>query len=288
MMEEEYEIYRKREKEIENQLQTVLFEPVLSNSGILVELIASEGDNASLFVRELLNMYKSYGKFKNWHVEVASIDESDTGLKRASILIEGLGALELMKIEKGVHHRVSDIVQPNRISTVTVSVLLQPTKTEMDVPHEDLTIETKVAQDDEDANSQNYVRVTHTPTGIALTCKSSQSNKVNKYIAIKELNTLLFNKTKPTDQSAEKEDGVLIQSTRIIRTYDFTRDRVMEHRDEVSQHRLTSFLEGGEDLERLQVSLLSRQHHQELLNEISKFMKTQDDLEEETYTPGSM
>ncbi|KAI5644962.1 PCRF domain-containing protein [Phthorimaea operculella] len=233
-------------------------------------------------------MYRSYGKFKNWRVDVASTEEYETGLKRASVLIEGLGALELMSIEKGVHHRVSDIAQPNRISTVTVSVLQQPLKAEMDVPLEDLIIETK-AENDEDVNSQNYVRVTHTPTGLSLTCKTSRSNKANKYIAMKELNTLLFNKTKIKDQSEEKGDGVLIQSSRIIRTYDFIRDRVMEHRDEESQLCLTSFLEGGEDLEQLQETLLNRQHHQELLEEISKFKKKhEDDVEGEAYTPGSM
>lgn len=80
MVKEEAEIYLSRLKQIDGDLQAVLMQPYLSDGGVLLEVTAGAGgQEAMLFARELFELYESYAKYKDWDVNIASIEKSDIG-----------------------------------------------------------------------------------------------------------------------------------------------------------------------------------------------------------------
>lgn len=93
MIKEEAQIYLKRMKEVDSELQSILLEPVLSKGGVLVEVTTGAGgQEAMLFARELFEMYQSYCEYKDWEVDIASVEKSDIGgIRKASFLVNGLG-----------------------------------------------------------------------------------------------------------------------------------------------------------------------------------------------------
>ncbi|KAI5644963.1 RF-1 domain-containing protein [Phthorimaea operculella] len=239
-----------------------------------------------LFAKELFELYESYAKYKEWQVDIASLEETETGgYRKASMLISGYGVPELMRFEGGVHRvqRIPATERSGRIhtSTVSVAVLPQPTEIEIDIPDRDLTIETKRASG---AGGQHVnttdsaVRIIHNPTGLTVECQEGRSQIKNKEIAMQKLRTLLLQK-QIEEQSSKINSERKAQMgsgnrNEKIRTYNYPQDRVTEHREGGgTQHSLKAFMSGGEQLESLQDNLLRHQRYQALMSDIEEFVK---------------
>nr|XP_049692540.1 peptide chain release factor 1-like, mitochondrial [Helicoverpa armigera] len=287
MIKEEAQIYLKRMTEVDNELQSILLEPQLSDGGVLLEVTAGAGgQEAMLFARELFEMYELYAKYKNWEVCIVSLEESDIGgTRKASMFIDGHGVPELMKVEAGVHRvqRIPSTEKGGRIhtSTVSVAVLPKPTDVEANIPERDLVIETKRASG---AGGQHVnttdsaVRIIHTPTGTVVECQEGRSQIKNKEIAIQKLRTLLLEKqqqeqTSKINNERKSQIGSSNRNEK-IRTYNYPQDRVTEHREGGGTvHNLQGFMEGQHQLEQMQENLLRAQKRQAFLEEISEFAK---------------
>ncbi|XP_013175878.1 PREDICTED: peptide chain release factor 1-like, mitochondrial [Papilio xuthus] len=289
LIKEEAQLYLKRIKEIDNELQSILLEPYLTEGGVMVEVVAGAGgQEAMLFARELFFLYESYANYKDWEVDIASLEPSDIGgIRKGSMLINGFGVPELMRMEAGVHRvqRIPVTEKAGRIhtSTVSVAVLPQPNEVELDIPDRDLTIETKRASG---AGGQHVnttdsaVRILHIPTGTVVECQEGRSQIKNKQIAMQKLRTLLLQKQLEEQSSkinSERKSQVgSMNRNEKIRTYNYPQDRVTEHRDGGgSLHNLKGFMEGGEPLEQLQTSLLRHQRYQIIMAEINDFINQQ-------------
>lgn len=229
MIKEEAQIYLKRLKEIDDELLASLLQPYLSEGGILLEVVAGAGgQEAMLFAKELFEMYVSYAKFKDWNVDIASIDISDIGgIRKASMLVQGLGVPELMRMEAGVHRvqRIPTTEKGGRIhtSTVSVAVLPQPTEIEFQLSDKDLVIETKRASG---AGGQHVnttdsaVRIIHVPTGTAVECQEGRSQIKNRQIALQKLRTLLMQKKHEAETSKIQQERKSQVSLKICAAYD--------------------------------------------------------------------
>ncbi|CAH2102259.1 unnamed protein product [Euphydryas editha] len=286
MIKEEAQIYLSRIKEVDSDLQSILLEPNLSEGGVMIEVTAGAGgQEAMLFAKELFDLYQEYSKYKNWQVDIASVEKSDIGgIRKGSLLVHGLGVPELMRIEAGVHRvqRIPVTEKGGRIHTSTVSVAVLPLATEVqvEIPDKDLSIETKRASG---AGGQHVnttdsaVRITHIPTGTVVECQEGRSQIKNRQIALQKLRSLLLQKQEEEQSSKiNKERKSQIGSSNRnekIRTYNYPQDRVTEHREGGgTTHSLKTFMEGGEQLETLQESLLRHQRYQAVMAEISDFI----------------
>ncbi|KAK9869470.1 hypothetical protein WA026_003225 [Henosepilachna vigintioctopunctata] len=239
------------------------------------------GQEAMLFAKELFDMYLRFADYKGWQVEIADFIETELGgIRHGSLLISGDSVYQLFKHEAGVHRvqRIPSTEKGGRIHTSTVSVLAlpQPTDIQIDLPVKDLRIETKRASGagGQHVNkTESAIRITHLPTGMSVECQVDRSQIKNKRIALTKLRTLLYQKeldAQVAKTSTTKKSQVRSNfRNEKIRTYNFSQDRITDHRIQGNIHNMKGFLEGNSALENL-ILRLDTQYRVEKLLEIIK------------------
>lgn len=231
------------------------------------------GDICQQFTREIFDMYQNYAHYKSWTFEILNYTpEGSGGLHHAAARIAGEGVYKRLKYEGGVHRvqRIPEVGLSSRMQrihtgTMTVIVLPQPDEVDIKIDPKDLRIDTfraKGAGGQHVNTTDSAVRIVHLPTGMSVECQEERSQIMNKETAIKMLRAKLFEQTVNLElsqrQSARKlQVGTRDQSDR-IRTYNFTQDRLTDHRISFDSRNLKEFI-NGEDLlddliERLQQS----------------------------------
>ncbi|XP_006824974.1 peptide chain release factor 1-like, mitochondrial [Saccoglossus kowalevskii] len=237
-------------------------------SDVLVEISAGVGgQEAMLFAAEMFEMYQRYAHFQRWQFDVLDVGKSDIGgIRHATVSVSGPGVYSYMKYEGGVHRvqRVPKTEKQGRVhtSTMTVAVLPQPREIDLQIKPSDLKIETKRASG---AGGQHVnttdsaVRIVHLPTGIAAECQQERSQIKNKAMAMKVLETRLYNKQLEEQQHIQRQSRKLQVGSsgrsEKIRTYNFNQDRITDHRIGQHLHNIDGFLSGGDDLNDLIESL---------------------------------
>lgn len=252
------------EKDIEGK-EEVLREKLLESyqtpvKSLFLEIRAGTGgDEAALFAGDLFGMYMKYAESKKWKTEL--MGESGTGLggfKEVIVLIDSKDAYNMLRYESGVHRvqRVPETEAQGRIhtSTVTVAVLPEPEELEVTINPDELRIDLfrSSGPGGQHVNTtDSAVRITHTPTGIVVTCQDEKSQHKNKAKAMRVLRARLKEKMegeKEQEISAErkKQVGTGERSER-IRTYNFPQGRVTDHRIGLTLYRLQDVLNGDLD-----------------------------------------
>ena len=227
---------------------------------VIIEIRAGTGGNeACIFAGELARMYMRYAEAKRFETEILNFNENDDGgYKDMTIEVRGQGAYSLLKYEGGVHRvqRVPVTEATGRIhtSTATVAVLPEAEDVEIAVHPNDLRIEIFRARGPggQSVNTtDSAVRITHTPTGVSVSCQDEKSQLQNKDKAMRILRARLFD-LEQAKQDAER--GAARRSmvgsgdrSQKIRTYNFQQSRVTDHRVGLTSHRIAEVLEGDLD-----------------------------------------
>ncbi|MEJ7620650.1 MAG: peptide chain release factor 1 [Aquificaceae bacterium] len=227
---------------------------------VILEIRAGVGgEEAALFVADLLNMYQKYAEEKGWKFSILSSNRTGLGgYKEVVALIEGEGAYSRLKFESGVHRvqRVPVTEAGGRIhtSTATVAVLPETDETEIQIDPKDLKIETFRASGAGGQyvnTTETAVRVTHLPTGITVSCQDERSQFQNRQKALKILYARLrdfYERQKEEELARERRQQVGTgERSEKIRTYNFPQNRVTDHRINLTLHRLEDVLEGKLD-----------------------------------------
>lgn len=250
-----------QEEEIQEQLKILLLpKDPNDDKNVIVEIRAGAGgDEAGLFAGVLLRMYTRYAERNRWKTEMMSLHETGVGgIKEVVFMIKGKGAYSRLKYESGVHRvqRIPTTESGGRIhtSTATVAVLPEVDDVEIDINPNDVRVDVfrSSGNGGQSVNTtDSAVRLTHTPTGIVVSCQDEKSQLKNKEKAFKILKARLYDKMQE-EQNAEiaearkSQVGTGDRSER-IRTYNYPQGRVSDHRINMTIYKLDYFLDGDID-----------------------------------------
>jgi len=206
------------------------------------------GDEAKLWMEEMIGMYTRYAQLKKLKVE-----PMDAGVLK----IIGKQAWKTFRFESGVHRvqRVPETESSGRIHTSTASVAVIPEIPEqsVNIREDELTWQFARAGG---AGGQNVNKVntavylTHVPSGIMVHARQERSQEQNRQVALTLLRGKLW---EIMEEERLKEIGdaraAIGSAARAekIRTYNFPQNRLTDHRIPQSWHDLDRRLVGDLD-----------------------------------------
>lgn len=162
----------------------------------------------------------------------------------------------LMQYEGGTHRvqRVPETEAQGRVHTsaITIAVMLEPDEeTDIVIDEKDLRVDTyrsSGAGGQHVNTTDSAVRLTHAPTGVVVYCQEERSQHKNKEKAMR----LLKAKIMETEQQKKHAEMASTRALQVgsgdrserIRTYNFSQNRVTDHRINLTKYNLDRIMEG--------------------------------------------
>ncbi|MAF95982.1 MAG: peptide chain release factor 1 [Rhodospirillaceae bacterium] len=261
MAEEEFAQLKEKVPELEEKLRVMLLPKDLADdkNAILEIRAGTGGDEAGLFAADLFRMYQRYAENRKWKFELMSLNETGLGgYKEAIASISGPGVFARLKFESGVHRvqRVPETESSGRVHTSAATVAVMPEAEEVDIKIEDRDLRIDVFRASgpggQSVNTtDSAVRITHLPTGIAVSQQDEKSQHKNKAKAMRVLRARLYEaeRRKAEAERAETRKAQVGSGDRSerIRTYNYPERRITDHRISLTLHKLDRVMDGDLD-----------------------------------------
>ena len=261
MAREELKELEEKVPQLENELKLKLIPPdPLDEKNIILEIrSAAGGDEASLFVRDVWEMYCHLAERKGWKYENVEAQETEVGgFNKIVTQISGKFVYGTLRYESGVHRvqRVPQTEAQGRLQTSTITVAVLPEAEEADIKINPGDVRVDVMRAGGPGGqcvntTDSAVRLTHIPTGIVVIQQDQKSQIKNKEKAWEVLRARLFDyeqsKLDAERSSARKKMVGNGDRSEKIRTYNYPQDRVTDHRINMSVHNLPAFMMGNMD-----------------------------------------
>ena len=246
------------------------------------------GDEAALFAGDLLRMYQAFCKRHGLGTNILKLDSAasvgaDDKIQEAVLEIESVGAYDLFRCEAGVHRvqRVPATESKGRTHTSAVSVLVLPgfpdrdddeaAESNFDDPASDYYVDPKDVRTDvmraKGAGGQHVnttdsaVRLTHIPTNTVVAIQDGRSQHKNRQKAWQILRARLAQvKREAREEEMARLRVSVVGIARMgrgdkVRTYNWSQQRVTDHRSGITLHHLDDILEGGDGLDKIMASV---------------------------------
>lgn len=255
----------------------------LDSSNVMLEVVSGRttgGDICQQFTKEMFDMYQVFAFYKNWDFEVLNYSPAEYGgLHHASVRVAGENVYRHLKYEGGTHRvqRIPEVGLSSRMQrihtgTMTVIVLPQPVEFDIHIDQKDLRIDTfrsRGAGGQSVNTTDSAVRIVHLPTGISAECQQTRSQLQNRDTAMRLLRARLYQSMmgKEMEQrhtARRQQVGTRSQSER-IRTYNFSQDRVTDHRTGYNARDIKEFMRGGEALDDMICDVLEHAEREAIL-----------------------
>jgi peptide chain release factor 2 len=255
------ELLRAREASVKLQLELLLDGPADKHDCSIEVTAGLGGKEACDWCEMLTNMYVAWAQRSGFSASVADSNPGESGLRQATVLVEGLNAYGWARVETGVHRmvRVSAHDTANRRHTCFAKVLVTPSlgdeDAEFDLPESDLRIDVMRAQGagGQHVNkTESAVRITHIPTGINAISQQERSQHQNKKIALAVLKGRVLQLKLDKEEAQRKQvvsaigEGSWGNQMRsyVLHPYKMVKD----HRTEEETSMAEAFLAGDPDL----------------------------------------
>ncbi|WP_185866685.1 peptide chain release factor 1 [Blattabacterium cuenoti] len=225
----------------------------------IVELRSGTGgDEACLFVEDILRMYIMYFKQVGWKYKILHAQKGGIqGYKE--IILDVSGKEEVygnLKFESGVHRvqRIPKTESQGRVHTsaITVAVLPEIKDIEMKIHISDIkkdTFRSSGSGGQHVNKTESAVRLTHIPTKITVECQEERSQHKNFEKAMNVLRSRIYQneKEKRLKERSIKRKSLVSTGDRSvkIRTYNYPKGRVTDHRIHKSIYNLVGFMNGN-------------------------------------------
>lgn len=216
---------------------------------------ATGGDEAKIFASDLMRMYLRFCEKHRFVTEL--LDENIFKISQGSKTDWPHSPYDTFIIEAGVHRvqRVPETESQGRVhtSTATVAVLPQISAKLLEVVESDLEWQFSRAggPGGQNVNKVNTaVRLLHKPTNIIISVREERNQFRNREIALDLLRSKLWEmqdlERQKTIQQGRSAIGSGMRSEK-IKTYNFSQNRLTDHRIDKSWYSLKEIIEGDLD-----------------------------------------